>query len=284
METSRTARSISPVIPISSASAPSPASATTARSALRVQHQLQPAADQLVIIGEQDSGRERYRHQRPLDRQSQRHLRALTWAGLDVKRPAPEQRPLSHALDADRFRACVRRGHADPVVAHAQLDLTVAAFEHDQALRCLRVAEDVRERLLSHSVDHELELGRHRRELGREPALDSDSALAIGARRQRDQGVDQTEVVERFGPKVAGDPSDLVEACVQLPRDRGHPLALRRGAVARRLARPPRRSRSAFGRPRRAAPERCAGAPAPGPSGRRGRRPVVHRLGDRPLR
>ena len=74
------------------------------------------------------------------------------------------------------------------------------------------MAQRVGQRFLSDPVDDELDLIRQRREVPIEVAANAQTALAADARAERDQRVDQPEIVERLGAQLAADPMDVVEA------------------------------------------------------------------------
>ena len=101
----------------------------------------------------------------------------------------------------------------------ASVTTSASAVSETVAVAGAGVTERVREALLRDAVDHELDVRRQRRQLRLKVALDAQAALLVDPRAERDQRVDQPEVVERLGTQLARDPAHLVEALADAVRD-----------------------------------------------------------------
>ena len=150
IDTSSTARSISAPRTRSSASAPSPASATTRRSGSASSTSRRPAAHHRVVVGDQQPRREAGRHarRRVAAAPSSRRL------GRDstVELGADQHRALAHAAQPGALAAPPVEARA--VVAAPQLDAPVVARARAPRARVARrVARDVGQRLLRDAVD-----------------------------------------------------------------------------------------------------------------------------------
>src|SRR5215210_3290535 len=76
---------------------------------------------------------------------------------LDRELAANQAEPLAHAVEPHPFARCVNV-EATAVVFDQSGEQTVSAGEHDADVTRLRVLDDVRQRLLHHSVECGLEL------------------------------------------------------------------------------------------------------------------------------
>ena len=133
-------------------------------------------------------------------------------------------------------------------------------------MRCLRVLDDVRERLLDDAVERGLDLGRQA--LLAEPSLEIDVDVGLLGERLGEplERGNEAEVVERLGPAArrrgGGRPG---ASSTTSSRSASRPRALGRSSTTPRSTAGRAGSRSAPGRSRRAAHGRAAAARAPAP-------------------
>ena len=96
------------------------------------------------------------------------------------------------------------------------------------------MTQGVGQALLGDSVDDELDVRRERRQLSLELSRDARAVLGVDARAERDQRVDEAEVVERLGTQLAGDPAHLVQALPDGVRHAAQGLRRQRRVAVRR--------------------------------------------------
>ena len=88
------------------------------------------------------------------------------------------------------------------------------------------MAKRVGQCLLGDAVDHQLDLGAERRQTAFELAQHPHRALALHPQAERDQRVDQPQIVQRLRAQLAGDAADVVEAAVDRIDDLAQRLSL----------------------------------------------------------
>ena len=129
----------------------------------------------------------------------------------DLQPGADQQGTLAHPADAARGILGRVPAHADAGVVDEQLDLAVDGREGDVGLFRLRVADDVRQRLLRDAVDDELGIRAELRQLRIERAPDDEAGALLDAVAQVAKRRHEPELVEHLRPQPAREPANALE-------------------------------------------------------------------------
>ena len=140
-------------------------------------------------------------------------LHAPVRGGGDLEGRPDQDRPLAHAgQPAGLSRHRLRQAAA--VIRDGERDALRGGPERHTHLGGSGVAQGVGERLLGHAIDHQLDLRAERWQASFELTQHPHGALTLHAQAQRDQRVDEPQVVERLRAQLAGDAANVVEAAV----------------------------------------------------------------------
>ena len=178
----------------------------------RVEHHAQAIADDLVVVGQQDARLQRDGHG-PSSSTGIVSRTSVPWSGRDrieSRPPTSRARSRMPAIPAVPPGSCA--GIPLPSSATRRVSVSASASSDTRRRAGVRVAEGVGEALLGDPVDDELDVRRQRRQLPLELAPDAKAALGVDPRAERDQRVDEAEVVERLRTQLARDAAHLVQA------------------------------------------------------------------------